>query len=104
MPGVSIEVAISTTSNGPVLLVAGVTNQHIVISNFWLQATTATTFQLKSAANILFGPLSLGILGDLTESNKITLNSGEALNLTQTGAAQLSGRLTYSYEWDSGYP
>lgn len=81
-------------------LVAAVPGKHICVVNYTLVIKGATVVTFKSAANPISGPLDPGAAAvvdasGVPESPCFQTALGEALNLTNSAAVQVSGHGTY---------
>lgn len=95
-----LEKVINHAAATTIELVAAVAGQTITVWGFSVVTAGATTFYFSDGATALTGPMSLAALGSASEPQTAypvyTLSPGKALNLTQSAAVQLSGRLYYT--------
>jgi hypothetical protein len=81
-------------------IVAAVTGKRIVVLNYTVVATGAVAITWESGTTALSGVMSFAANGGASapgtgESPVLTTARGEALNITSSGAVQISGHLTY---------
>lgn len=88
------------TISTPELVAAPAAGKKIVLLNYTLVAGGVTSFTWKSAANAKSGPMGAGAAAVVDasgtpESPCLECNYGEALNIQNSAAIQLSGHGTY---------
>jgi len=95
-----LEVPIDFVATGDNTLVAGVAGASVRAYHLFLVVSAATTLTFKRGGTSLSGPMAMTANGsvvlDFVGQPWLTTADGEALVLSQSGTAQVSGQLGYT--------
>ena len=99
----ALEKSLDVSANGPTLILSAQSNKITKIQCIFIVSSISTTFYLSSGSTALHGPIWIQPYGAFYTPVVpgviwFTLNRGEDLYITQTGSAQLSGRIYYTQE------
>lgn len=81
---------------GTSVLVSGVPNREIVVTNYVVLASSATPISFLSASNLISGPMSVSASGGISANSDDFLfktSVGQSLSVATSGS--LNGHLTY---------
>ncbi len=97
---IDFQAIISENSAARNAIVAAVTGKRIVVTNIVLVCTADNTVVWESATTALSGVMTFNAAGGYSMSGGALLKTvaGEALNITQTVAALVTGHITYRLE------